>query len=98
MKNLLHFKDYIKQARSMNEFGLDELEDIDDNITETTDELKPKSWNFIKLHLRKHLFSDIVNKGASRNYSTKPNEKMHGPIKQSYLHRSNFKDFAKQVC
>ena len=34
-------------------------------------------WNFLKMHLIKHLFDDIVAKGVTQNYSTKPFEKMH---------------------
>ncbi|KAF7773496.1 hypothetical protein Agabi119p4_5663 [Agaricus bisporus var. burnettii] len=56
-----------------------------------------KSWNFPKIHLRKHLFRDIREKGVTRNYSTKPNEKMHGPIRKIYLRRTNFKDFDDQI-
>ncbi|XP_006461651.1 hypothetical protein AGABI2DRAFT_70673 [Agaricus bisporus var. bisporus H97] len=56
-----------------------------------------KSWNFPKLHLRQHLFDDIVNKGVARNFSTKPNESMHGPIRKSYHRRTNFKNFADQI-
>ncbi|EKM77927.1 hypothetical protein AGABI1DRAFT_42300 [Agaricus bisporus var. burnettii JB137-S8] len=56
-----------------------------------------KSWNFPKIHLRKHLFRDIYEKGVTRSYSTKPNEKMHGPIRKIYLRRTNFKDFDDQI-
>lgn len=61
------------------------------------DELSTKNYNFPKLHLRLHLFQNIQDKGVARNFSTKPNEKMHGPLKFSYLHRSNFKNFGDQV-
>jgi hypothetical protein len=44
-----------------------------------------------------HLFDDIEAKGATRNYNTKPNEKMHGSLKESYSHRTNFRDVAPQV-
>ncbi|KAG2109978.1 uncharacterized protein F5147DRAFT_745420 [Suillus discolor] len=40
-----------------------------------------KDWNFPKLHMLTHLFDDIEAKGASRNYNMKPNEQMHGPLK-----------------
>jgi len=36
-------------------------------------------------------------KGAARNYSTRPNEKLHGPLKEAYLRWSNGKDVAEQV-
>lgn len=59
---------------------------------------KPKNWNFPKMHALVHSFDDIVAKGASRNYNTKPNEKMHGPLKTSYARRTNFRNVAPQVC
>jgi hypothetical protein len=45
-----------------------------------------------------HLFDDILAKGVTRNYNTKPNEKMHGPLRVIYHRRTNFKDVASQVC
>ncbi|KAG1833304.1 hypothetical protein DFJ58DRAFT_719440 [Suillus subalutaceus] len=56
-----------------------------------------KNWNFPKLHMTTHIFDDIEAKGASRNYNTKPNEQMHGPFKDWYLNRTNFKDIAEQL-
>ncbi|KAG1904216.1 uncharacterized protein F5891DRAFT_1126635 [Suillus fuscotomentosus] len=53
-------------------------------------------WNFPKTHLWKHARRDIESKGVARNYSTCPNEKLHGPLKVAYLHQSNGKDVAKQ--
>jgi len=49
------------------------------------------------MHLIQHLFDDIEAKGVTRNYSTKPFEKMHGPLKESYERRTNFKDVGGQV-
>ncbi|KAI0290729.1 hypothetical protein BC826DRAFT_911593, partial [Russula brevipes] len=57
-----------------------------------------KNWNFPKMHALVHSFDDIEAKGASRNYNTKPNEKLHGPLKKSYLMRTNFRNVAPQVC
>jgi hypothetical protein len=57
-----------------------------------------KSWNFPKMHALVHSFDDIKAKGASRNYNTKPNEKLHGPLKKLYSMRTNFKNVAEQVC
>jgi hypothetical protein len=57
----------------------------------------PKNWNFPKMHALVHSFDDIEAKGASRNFNTKPNEKLHGPLKKAYLTRTNFKDVASQV-
>ena len=55
------------------------------------------NWDFPKTHLAKHVVRDICNKGAARNYSTHPNESMHGPLKEAYQLRSNGKDIAGQV-
>ncbi|KAG6913834.1 hypothetical protein DXG01_004025 [Tephrocybe rancida] len=85
------------QVATLDVIGPDEETDAGDSNEEEDTPKAIKSWNFIKLHLRKHLFDDIMNKGVSCNYSTKPNEKMHGPIKKSYLCRSNFKNYAKQL-
>ncbi|KAG2105004.1 uncharacterized protein F5147DRAFT_746463 [Suillus discolor] len=54
-------------------------------------------WNFPKTHLWKHAQHDIKSKGVARNYSTCPNEKLHGPLKSAYLSQSNGKDVAKQI-
>lgn len=54
-------------------------------------------WDFPKIHLWKHVIHDIQNKGAVWNYSTRPNEGMHGPLKDAY-ERTNGKDIATQVC
>ncbi|KAG6327364.1 hypothetical protein ID866_11725 [Astraeus odoratus] len=48
--------------------------------------------------MARHAFHDIWNKGAIRNFSTQPNEKQHSPIKYAYLHQTNQKDIANQVC
>ena len=50
------------------------------------------------MHTHQHMFDDIEAKGVTLNYNTKPNEKMHGPLKESYQRRTNFKDVANQVC
>lgn len=65
-------------------------------MTQTADE-NVKNWNFPKLHMTTHIFDDIKAKGATRNYNTKPNEQMHGPLKDWYLNRTNFKNVAEQV-
>ncbi|KAG2112054.1 uncharacterized protein F5147DRAFT_744680 [Suillus discolor] len=48
-------------------------------------------------HLSVHLFDDIEAKGVTQNYNTKPNETMHGPLKDAYQDRTNFKNFTEQV-
>ncbi|KAK7030283.1 hypothetical protein VNI00_014300 [Paramarasmius palmivorus] len=61
------------------------------------EELDDKSWEFIKLHYHAHLFDDIQRKGALRNFSTRPFEKKHGPIRVIYQRRTNFKNIAPQI-
>jgi hypothetical protein len=62
------------------------------------EEINPlKNWNIPKAHTHKHAFDDIENKGVSRNYNTKPNEKAHQPLKDHYLFNTNFKDVGQQV-
>ncbi|KAG2160107.1 uncharacterized protein EDB93DRAFT_1237319 [Suillus bovinus] len=56
-----------------------------------------KNWAYPKRHAYAHLFDDIEAKGATQNTNTKPNEKCHGPIRQIYLRRTNFKNIAEQV-
>ncbi|KAG0704425.1 hypothetical protein DFH29DRAFT_981528 [Suillus ampliporus] len=75
---------------------LSKLTELMDKYIEDTAEILEKSWNFPKKHLSAHVFDDIEVKGVSRNYSTKPNEKMHGPLKDAYQDHTNFKNFAEQ--
>jgi hypothetical protein len=56
-----------------------------------------KNWAFPKMHWIEHAFDDIEAKGATRNYNTKPNEKLHGPLKKAFA-RTNGKDIVNQVC
>ncbi|KAI6100965.1 hypothetical protein EV401DRAFT_2061435 [Pisolithus croceorrhizus] len=56
-----------------------------------------QNWNFPKNHTRMHAFDDIEAKGVTRNFNTKPNEKMHGPLKEKYQKRTNFKNVAQQI-
>ncbi|KAG2134977.1 hypothetical protein BD769DRAFT_1664923 [Suillus cothurnatus] len=56
-----------------------------------------KNWAYPKWHAYAHLFDDIEAKGATWNTNTKPNKKCHGPIRQIYLRRTNFKNIAEQV-
>ncbi|KAI6140797.1 hypothetical protein BKA82DRAFT_4331799 [Pisolithus tinctorius] len=80
---LLIFRDELKLYRSF-VHRLDDM-DLKDN------------WNFPKAHLWKHITCDIQSKGVIRNYSAWPNEKMHGPLKDTYQDRSNGKDTAGQI-
>ncbi|KAF9245417.1 hypothetical protein BU15DRAFT_85700 [Melanogaster broomeanus] len=56
-----------------------------------------KNWNFPKAHLGKHTFRDILEKGAVRNFSIRPNESHHGPIRRFYLLQTNRKNVAEQI-
>ncbi|KAI5995972.1 hypothetical protein F5J12DRAFT_907101 [Pisolithus orientalis] len=56
-----------------------------------------KNWNFPKNHTHMHVFDDIKAKGVTHNFNTKPNEKMHGPLKEAYQKQTNFKDIAQQI-
>ncbi|KAG2066818.1 hypothetical protein BDR04DRAFT_1120936 [Suillus decipiens] len=65
-------------------------------MTQTTND-NVKNWNFPKLHMMTHIFDDIEAKGATHKYNTKPNEQMHGPLKDWYLNWTNFKNVAEQI-
>ncbi|KAK0485582.1 hypothetical protein EDD18DRAFT_1360746 [Armillaria luteobubalina] len=54
-----------------------------EQLTRSTD-LGAKLWNFPKVHSHQHMVDDILQKGVMLNYNTKPNEKMHGPLKDAY--------------
>ena len=54
-------------------------------------------WDFPKTHLWKHVVSDIRCKGAARNFSTRPNESMHGALREAYEQWSNGREVASQV-
>jgi hypothetical protein len=57
----------------------------------------PKNWNFPKFHALQHAFDDVKSKGVTLNYNTKPNKKMHGPLKKAYILHTNFKGATEQV-
>ncbi|KAG1875514.1 hypothetical protein DFJ58DRAFT_721344 [Suillus subalutaceus] len=56
-----------------------------------------KDWNFPKKPASSHLFDNILAKGTTQNYNTKPNEKMQSPMRDIYHNRTNFKDVATQL-
>ncbi|KAG1758596.1 hypothetical protein EDD22DRAFT_981351 [Suillus occidentalis] len=82
----VHTSDMIREGRNIVQMFSVFLKQY---INKTAD-IKDKGWNFLKLHMDAHLFNDIEAKGATWNYNTKPNEKMHGSLKDSYLLRTNF--------
>ena len=49
------------------------------------------------MHLAQHLFNDIEAKGVTRNYTSKTFEKMHGPLGETYVWVTNFKQVGGQV-
>ncbi|KAI6037443.1 hypothetical protein BKA83DRAFT_4460325 [Pisolithus microcarpus] len=65
-------------------------------ICSKTNNMK-KNWNFLKNHMHMHAFDDIKAKGVTRNFNTKPNKKMHGPLKEKYKKHTNFKNVAQQI-
>ncbi|KAF8263920.1 hypothetical protein EI94DRAFT_1806512 [Lactarius quietus] len=97
-KEIKQFGSYIWEYAGLTLTSLDSdvLSDADDSDPDK-DKDKDKNWNFPKLHALLHSFDDVLAKGASRNYNTKPNEKMHGPMKKYYLNRMNFKNVAPQI-
>ena len=60
-------------------------------------ELADKNWNFPKVHSPLHLFDDIIAKGATRNFNTKPNESLNRPMKGDYT-VTNRRNVDEQVC
>ncbi|KAG9219806.1 hypothetical protein CCMSSC00406_0009505 [Pleurotus cornucopiae] len=90
----LHTEETISAGReAVEEFSALLQEYIEESNEEA---LLAKNWNFPKNHLYMHLFDDIVAKGVTRNYSTKPNEQMHGPLRRTYQ-RTNFRNIAPQI-
>ncbi|EIW75453.1 hypothetical protein CONPUDRAFT_158916 [Coniophora puteana RWD-64-598 SS2] len=59
--------------------------------------ISKKTWDLPKLHMGEHILACIIAMGILHNYDTRPNEKMHGPLKEWYLFRTNFRDVASQL-
>ncbi|KAG1880671.1 hypothetical protein C8R48DRAFT_668085 [Suillus tomentosus] len=53
--------------------------------------------NCLEIHSVKHIFDNIMAKGAARNVSTQPNKKQHGPMKCWYPQQTNCKDITNQI-
>ncbi|KDR65883.1 hypothetical protein GALMADRAFT_81379 [Galerina marginata CBS 339.88] len=85
------------QSESTLEMGRQELLRFDACLTEYKQHNPEKDWNAPKLHTHQHIFRDIMSKGVTRNYNTKPNEKMNGPLKTYYQRHTNFKNVASQI-
>ncbi|KAJ2911662.1 hypothetical protein MD484_g8754, partial [Candolleomyces efflorescens] len=77
------------------------LKDIDGELKVFAEEIKvnknTKNWNFPKLHTHMHMVRDILGKGATKNFNTKPNEAMHKVLKMFYLFMTNFRDIDEQI-
>ena len=56
-----------------------------------------KDWNIPKMHTHVHTFPDIMAKGVTVNYDTKPNEGTHGGPKDTYKLMSNGKEYEDMV-
>ncbi|KAK0232083.1 hypothetical protein EDD85DRAFT_792978 [Armillaria nabsnona] len=92
----VHMENTIKEGQSiMQVFG----ERMQAYIKATVDSRfkTPTTWDIPKMHTQKHLFSDIQAKGVTKNYNTKINESMHGPLKKAYQTQTNFKNVAEQI-
>ena len=74
-----------------------QLQEYTEAIPSEAESLPTKSWNFIKMHYQQHAFDDIEVKGVMKNYNTKPNEKLHRPMRDSYHLCTNYKNVAGQV-
>ncbi|KAG2112896.1 hypothetical protein DEU56DRAFT_934861 [Suillus clintonianus] len=89
----VHTEDTINNGRE----ALSKFTGLMDKYIEDTAEMSEKSWNSPRNTFRPISLTTLRRKVFSRNYSTKPNEKMHGPLKDAYQDRTNFKNFAEQI-
>ncbi|KAF8207444.1 hypothetical protein K438DRAFT_1904651 [Mycena galopus ATCC 62051] len=91
----IHTADTIATGRQkVQKFGR-LLNEYQDACTNT--EFEDKNWNFPKAHLQQHLFDDIERKGVTKNFTTKIDESMHGPVRAAYLQQTNFKNVQPQI-
>ncbi|KAF7289198.1 hypothetical protein MIND_01381000 [Mycena indigotica] len=96
------YLDFGVQTANTVEEGRKELQRFGQLINEYSDKCKnieklAKNWNFPKNHLQKHAFDDILRKGATKNFGTKIDESMHGPVRDAYHNLTNGKDVAPQI-
>ncbi|KAF9523577.1 hypothetical protein CPB83DRAFT_951188, partial [Crepidotus variabilis] len=84
------------QTESTIEIGRAELVKFE-QLLEQYRRISPlKNWDFPKCHSHQHIFRDIISKGVTRNYNTKPNEHLNGKWKKLYR-TTNFKNVAPQI-
>ncbi|OSD02004.1 hypothetical protein PYCCODRAFT_1368332, partial [Trametes coccinea BRFM310] len=69
---------------------------LQEYIEYTADDPGAKNWDFPKAHTHQHLFEDIIAKGVTCNYNTKPNEKLHQLLKKAYR-MTNGRNVASQI-
>ncbi|KDR67396.1 hypothetical protein GALMADRAFT_232065 [Galerina marginata CBS 339.88] len=91
------FSSLTLQTESTLEMGRQELLTFETLLEEYKLHNPDKDWNAPKVHTHQHIFLDILQKGVTRNYNTKPNEKLNGPLKKYYQHHTNFKNVAPQI-
>ncbi|KAF9044107.1 hypothetical protein BJ165DRAFT_1594751 [Panaeolus papilionaceus] len=96
-QELDQFTSLTLQSESTLKRGWDELKTFESALAEYIEIHADKMWDFPKVHMHQHVFDDIRNKGATRNYNTKPNEKANGPLKKFYQRHTNFKNVAPQI-
>lgn len=56
-----------------------------------------KNWSISKRHWQDHAYKDILAKGVTRGYNTKPFEQLHGALKAGYHEQTNGKNIGPQV-
>ncbi|PBK93072.1 hypothetical protein ARMGADRAFT_1030502 [Armillaria gallica] len=95
-RNLMHFKNVTDfdfgDAKKFEHMSKAYSQAIDNKGFE-----KLTTWKIPQVHTQQHLFDDIIAKGVTKNYNTKPNECMHGPLKKTYQTQTSFKDVAEQI-
>ncbi|KAF8197090.1 hypothetical protein BJ912DRAFT_1020953 [Pholiota molesta] len=89
----LHTEDTITEGKK----ELKEFSDMMEIYIEATSDTSSKGWDIPKMHLHSHAFDDIFEKGNMQVYDSLFNEPMHGPLKDSYLLRTNFKNVDGQI-
>ncbi|KIK14661.1 hypothetical protein PISMIDRAFT_17134 [Pisolithus microcarpus 441] len=91
-----HMLNHFDEALLISYTDGQKFEDLSKKYAQKTDNMK-KNWNFLKNHMHMHVFDNIEAKGVTRNFNTKPNKKMHGPLKEKYQKHTNFKNVAQQI-
>ncbi|KAJ7049127.1 hypothetical protein C8F01DRAFT_1093824 [Mycena amicta] len=81
--------------------GETKLQEFGDNLQKYIEAVAgtdlEKGWIFPKIHLHRHAFRNIEEKGVTKNFGTHYNESMHGSTREIYHRGTNFKDVAAQI-